>query len=60
MFVDELKFNDQGLIPAVVCDHETGEVLMVAWMNREAFEQTVATGRATYYSRSRQQIWVKG
>jgi len=60
MFADELKFNDQGLIPAVVCDHESGEVLMLAWMNREAFEQTVATGRATYYSRSRQQMWVKG
>lgn len=60
MFADELKFNDQGLIPAVVCDHESGEVLMVAWMNRAAVEQTVETGKATYYSRSRQKMWVKG
>lgn len=60
MYIDELKFNEQGLIPAVVCDHETGEVLMVAWMNREAVEQTVETGRATYFSRSRNQMWVKG
>lgn len=60
MYIDELKFNDQGLIPAVVCDHESGEVLMVAWMNRAAVEQTVETGKATYYSRSRDKMWVKG
>ncbi|MGD9497115.1 MAG: phosphoribosyl-AMP cyclohydrolase [Armatimonadota bacterium] len=60
MYIDELKFNDQGLIPAVVCDHATGEVLMVAWMNEAALRQTVETGRATYWSRSRQRLWVKG
>lgn len=60
MFTDELKFNEQGLIPAVVCDHETGEVLMVAWMNEEAVKQTVETKKATYWSRSRQKMWVKG
>lgn len=60
MFTDELKFNDQGLIPAVVCDHETGEVLMVAWMNEEAVKLTAETKKATYWSRSRQKMWVKG
>ena len=60
MFTDELKFNDQGLIPAVVCDHETGEVLMVAWMNEEAVKLTAETKKATYWSRSRQSMWVKG
>lgn len=60
MYIDELKFNEQGLIPAVVCDAETNEVLMVAWMNEEAVRQTVETRKATYYSRSRQKMWVKG
>jgi len=60
MFIDELEFDDRGLIPAVVCDHETNEVLMVAYMNEEAVRQTVETGRATFYSRSRQKMWVKG
>lgn len=60
MYLDELKFNEQGLIPAVVCDAQTNEVLMVAWMNRAAVEQTVETGKATYYSRSRHKLWVKG
>jgi phosphoribosyl-AMP cyclohydrolase len=60
MTVDDLKFNDQGLIPAIAQDAETGEVLMLAWMNREALAQTIATGRATYWSRSRQEMWVKG
>jgi len=49
-----------GLVPAVVQDFTSGEVLMLAFMNRAAWEQTLSTGRATYYSRSRQQLWVKG
>ena len=49
-----------GLIPAVAQDAETGEVLMLAWMNREAFEETVRTGRAVYFSRSRNRLWRKG
>lgn len=49
-----------GLAPAVVQDHKTGEVLMLAFMNREAWEATLATGKATYWSRSRNQLWVKG
>lgn len=60
MYTDELRFNEQGLIPAVVCDHETGEVLMVAWMNEEAVKNTVETRKATYWSRSREKMWVKG
>ena len=49
-----------GLIPAITQDHQTGEVLMLAYMNQEAFDATLATGKATYYSRSRQTLWVKG
>ena len=49
-----------GLLPAIAQDHETGEVLMLAWMNRESFDQTVQLGTAVYYSRSRQEIWHKG
>lgn len=57
---DDLKFDDQGLVTAVVQDDETGEVLMVAHMNREAVQRTLETGRVTYWSRSRQELWVKG
>lgn len=49
-----------GLVPAIVQDNETGEVLMLAYMNQEAFDATLSTGKATYYSRSRQTLWVKG
>jgi phosphoribosyl-AMP cyclohydrolase len=49
-----------GLIPAIVQEADTGEVLMLAYMNQEAWEMTLATGYATYYSRSRQELWVKG
>ena len=54
------KFNADGLITAIAQDAETGQVLMVAYMNREALDRTIATGRATYYSRSRQKLWKKG
>ncbi|MEN6305772.1 MAG: phosphoribosyl-AMP cyclohydrolase [Armatimonadia bacterium] len=60
MLIDDLKFDDNGLIPAIAQDAETGEVLMVAWMNAESFQATVETGNATYWSRSRQKFWVKG
>ncbi|RMD82864.1 MAG: phosphoribosyl-AMP cyclohydrolase [Candidatus Dadabacteria bacterium] len=57
----ELDFDKQGgLVPVVVQDADDGTVLMLAYMNREAFERTVATRTATYWSRSRQQLWVKG
>jgi phosphoribosyl-AMP cyclohydrolase len=49
-----------GLVPAVAQDADTGQVLMLAWMNREAFEETVRTGRAVYFSRSRKKLWRKG
>jgi phosphoribosyl-AMP cyclohydrolase len=55
-----LNYDDKGLIPAVAQDHESGEVLMMAWMNAEAVERTLATGKVTYWSRSRQAFWVKG
>ena len=58
--IDELKFDEKGLIPAIACDHETSEVLMVAYMNRESLAATLETGLATYWSRSRQKLWVKG
>lgn len=55
-----LKFNDAGLIPAIAQDAGSGEVLMLAWMNAEAVARTLASGRVTYWSRSRQDFWVKG
>lgn len=56
----EFKLNSDGMIPVVVQDAESNEVLMVAYMNEEAFNLTMKTGKMTYYSRSRQEIWVKG
>lgn len=55
-----LKFDSSGLIPAIAQDADTGEVLMMAWMNAEAMRRSLQTGRATYWSRSRQAYWVKG
>lgn len=58
--LDQLKFDGNGLVPVVVQDAGNDQVLMVAYMNREAVERTLATGKATYWSRSRQEFWVKG
>jgi len=55
-----LKRTPDGLVPAVVQQHDTGEVLMLGWMDDEALARTLATGRATYWSRSRQEYWLKG
>lgn len=55
-----LKYDEKGLIPAIAQDAENGEVLMLAWMNAEAVERTLQSGRVTYWSRSRQSFWVKG
>ena len=55
-----LRYNDAGLIPAIAQEEETGEVLMMAWMNAQAVARTLDTGRVTYWSRSRQAFWVKG
>ena len=60
MNLDSLKFDSHGLIPAIAQDAQTGEVLMLAWMNREALELTISTRKATYWSRSRNQLWIKG
>jgi phosphoribosyl-AMP cyclohydrolase len=55
-----LRRNRDGLVPAIVRQYDTGEVLMLAWMDDEALHRTLTTGRATYWSRSRQEYWVKG
>lgn len=60
MNISNLKFNEDGLIPAIVQDYETRNVLMMAWMNEEALKLTLETKKATFYSRSRQNIWIKG
>jgi phosphoribosyl-ATP pyrophosphohydrolase/phosphoribosyl-AMP cyclohydrolase len=57
---DNIAFGPDGLIPAIAQDAGTGEVLMLAWMNREALEKTIGTGQAHYYSRSRAKLWLKG
>ena len=58
--LDAIKFDSDGLVPAIAQQHDTGEVLMMAWMSREAVRITLAEGRACYWSRSRQAIWRKG
>ena len=55
-----LKYNEKGLVPAIAQDHESGDVLMLAWMNTASIEKTLQTGQVTYWSRSRQAFWVKG
>ena len=57
---DRLKRNAEGLVPAVVQQHDTHEVLMLGWMDDEALQRTLTSGRATYWSRSRREYWVKG
>ncbi len=59
-WLDEIKWSADGLVPALAQDYKTGQILMMAWMNREALEATVAEGRAIYYSRSRKTLWRKG
>ena len=56
----DVVYNDDGLVPAIVQDDDTGAVLMMAWMNREAIEETLNTGRVCYFSRSRNTLWRKG
>ena len=58
--IEQLAFNEQGLIPVIVQDANTLFILMFAWMNKEALQKTLATHRMTYWSRSRQKLWVKG
>jgi phosphoribosyl-AMP cyclohydrolase len=59
-WLNEIKWDGQGLVPAVAQDEATGKVLTLAWMNREALERTAAEGYAVYWSRSRQRLWKKG
>jgi phosphoribosyl-AMP cyclohydrolase len=59
-FPEGVVFNDQGLVPVVTQDETTGRVLMLAYMNRDALQATLTTGRAVYYSRSRAELWRKG
>ena len=58
--IEHLSFNDAGLIPVITQDANSKEVLMFAWMNKESLELTLSTKRVTYWSRSREQLWVKG
>lgn len=60
MNIDDIAFNDDGLVPAVVQDADTGRVLTVAWMNRESLGKTLETGQTWFWSRSRQELWNKG
>ena len=59
-WLDQVQWDSDGLLPAIAQDVDSGEVLMMAWMNREALELTREKGRAVYWSRSRQQLWYKG
>lgn len=59
-FYDKLKFNSEGLIPAIIQEKSTGRVVMMAWMNRASLESTLATGKTHFWSRSRQKFWMKG
>ena len=59
-FLDKLKFNADGLIPAIIQEQSTGRVLMMAWMNRESIQRSIDLGKTVFWSRSRQKYWVKG
>lgn len=59
-WLDAVKWDDDGLVPAIAQDHQSGRILMMAWMNREALELTAKEQRAIYYSRSRKKLWRKG
>ena len=59
-WIDQLKWNNEGLLPAIAQDHKTGEVLMLAWMNRDSLRLSSEQGRAVYWSRSRNKLWFKG
>lgn len=58
--IGHLRFDDNGLIPAIAQQHDTGEVLMLAWMSAESVRETLTTGRVCYWSRSRRSLWRKG
>ena len=59
-FIEKLKFNDDGLVPAIVQEEGTGRVVMMAWMNEASLKSTIETGKTHFWSRSRQKYWMKG
>ncbi|MDD2730004.1 phosphoribosyl-AMP cyclohydrolase [Malikia sp.] len=59
-WLDQIKWDDKGLVPVIAQEHASGDVLMFAWMNREALQKTAELGRAVYFSRSRNKLWFKG
>ena len=59
-WLDEIKWDADGLVPAIAQDHKTGRVLMMAWMNRESLDLTLKTGYTVFWSRSRRKLWKKG
>jgi phosphoribosyl-AMP cyclohydrolase len=59
-FYEKLKYNSDGLIPAIIQEESTGRIVMMAWMNRASLEKTIATGKTHFWSRSRQKFWMKG
>ena len=59
-FLDEVKFDDQGLVPAIIQDYKNGEMLMLAYMNRESLQKTLSSGKTHFWSRSRKKLWLKG
>ena len=58
--IEKIRFNETGMVPAIAQDHISGEILMMAWMNKEALSLSIETQQAVYYSRSRQKLWFKG
>ena len=58
--IETIQFNETGMVPAIAQDHISGEILMMAWMNKEALSLSIETQQAVYYSRSRQKLWFKG
>jgi len=59
-FLDEIKFDDRGLVPAIIQDYQSGEILMLAYMNKESLQKTLSSSKTHFWSRSRQKLWMKG
>ena len=59
-FLDEIKFDNRGLVPAIIQDYKNGEILMLAYMNKESLQKTLSSGKTHFWSRSRQKLWLKG
>jgi len=59
-FLDQVKFDERGMVPAIIQDYSNGEILMLAYMNRESLQKTIFSGKTHFWSRSRQKLWLKG